>query len=104
MNRPLLDVNNIVVNVVSLPDDWTGDGDKNWQPAQGLRVGKEGGNIGDVFDGTDYIKIEKTENIDELLARLELEAIRAEEQKRIKLMLDNGTTPEAEAYRKEKGQ
>lgn len=45
---PLIDASGLVVNLVVA-------GDAEWSPPEGLTAGPPGGNIGDTWDGTQYI-------------------------------------------------
>jgi hypothetical protein len=48
MRKPLIDTNGYVMDVVMAGDGWT--------PPAGLAIGPEGGEIGDRFDGSSYLK------------------------------------------------
>lgn len=52
MKRAVIDGSGQVVNVVVLPTDWTGAGDRDWRPPPGHRVvTADGARIGDTSDG-----------------------------------------------------
>lgn len=48
IKAPILDKNNVVINVVVL------DLDVPWEPPEGCTIGKEGGNRGDTWTGSRY--------------------------------------------------
>ena len=51
MRKSILDSSNTVVNVIVLNPD------SNWTPPDGQAIGPDGGNIGEVWTGTEYQKV-----------------------------------------------
>lgn len=51
MRKALLNAQGAVVNIVVADD--------NWVPTEGLLIGPPGGEIGDVWDGSGYVRAEK---------------------------------------------
>jgi hypothetical protein len=50
MRRPLLNADGVVVNVIALTDG------APWTPPAGLALGVPGGEIGDTWDGANYVR------------------------------------------------
>ena len=55
MKKAAIVINGEVVNVVVLPDDWTGKAG-DWSPPSGIVVVSDEGEIGDTYNGTKFIK------------------------------------------------